>query len=181
MVFPLLVLTVLRNCGRGSSSLHFSFSFPPVKPWKIQPYLNQIFSAPSAPVQMLFFPLKSPSECPTHWPSSIHPFAGNCLDGKVDPSLPVNLITNGPRGRMSSLIENAFLKSKCIKKMSLVFSAAVMKESTVWEDRQILWKLFSLFMATVKVRLINFYQNDAQLKILRVRINNSKGNFSLSL
>lgn len=181
MVFPLLMLTVLRKHGRGSSSLHFSFPLPPMKPLKTQLYIKQISSAPSAPVQMLFFPLKSPSECPAYWPSSIHPFAGNCLGGKVDPPLPVNLITNGPRGRMSSLIENAFLKSKCIRKMSLVFSAAVMKESTVWEDRQILWKLFSLFMATVKVRLIIFYQKDAQLKILRIRINNSKDNFSLSL
>lgn len=163
------MLTVLRNCGKGSSSLHLSFPLPPVKPWETQPYLDQISSEPSTPVQMLFFPLKLRITLSS---SLTHPSAGNHLDGKVDPSLPVNLITNGPRGRMSSLIENAFLKSKCIKKMNLVFSAAVMKESTVWEDRQILWKLFSLFMSTVKVRLINFYQNDTQLKILRIRINN---------
>lgn len=180
MVSPLLMLTVLRNCGRGSSSLHFSFPLPPVKPWGTQPYLNQISSAASAPVQMLFLRLKLKVRLSSSL-TQLHPSAGNHLDGKVDPSLTVNLITNGPRGRMSPLIENAFLKSKCIKKMSLVFSAAVMKESTVWEDRQILWKLFSLFMATEKVRLINFYQNDTQLKIVRIRINNSKDNFSLPL
>ncbi|XP_075028344.1 MORN repeat-containing protein 1 isoform X3 [Calonectris borealis] len=56
---------------------------------------------------------------------------GNQLDEKVDLSLSVNLISSGPTGRMSYIIENAFPKTKCIRKMSLFFSAAVMEESTV--------------------------------------------------
>lgn len=98
--------------------ISFFLSSSTMKPWETQPYLTK---SPSAPVQMFFFSPKTEDHCPAHWPSSIHPFAGNHLDGKVDPSLPVNMITNGARGRMSSLIENVFLKSKCIKKMSLVF------------------------------------------------------------
>lgn len=151
------------HCELRSGTVTERIPRSPVKRCDARSYLNQTLSVPS--------PSTSPHADPTA-KNHVLQFTDSALssslpgkqpDEKVDLSLSVNLMTSGPTGRMSSIIEDALPKTDVRGRWVGFFSAGAGKAQCGGQARSL--ETAQLVCGPCTGRLMILYQNDTPLII----------------